>query len=153
MLEEPASAMPTEPAPPEPPPLEPPPMEPPAPETPPTDTARMEPPPPGAPPPPIDVTPETATGDDIDTPTMAELYASQGHFDKAILVYRNLLSRNPDETSYRERIEELEMLMKATSEPSPTPRMGRTGGADPQTQQTIQLLEGWLDGIRRSRRA
>jgi len=43
----------------------------------------------------------------IVTPTLGEIYAAQGHFDKAIRVYEILISKNPDNETYRQRIEEL----------------------------------------------
>lgn len=101
---------------------------------------------------------EADGGTDIETETMAELYASQGHFDRAVLVYRNLLVRDPNETKYLERIEELEMLANASAESAPAAPGGRVeprGDApeDPATRETIEVLEQWLDVIRRSRRA
>ena len=98
----------------------------------------------------------STSGDAIETPTMAELYASQGHFDKAVLVYRNLLTRDPNETQYLERIEELEMLANAaadsvTAAPAATSEARGDGLAESGRQQMIEVLEQWLDGIRRSR--
>lgn len=100
--------------------------------------------------------PAAPTGDDgIETPTMAELYASQGHFDKAVTVYRNLLARDPNETQYLERIEELEMLAKASAGAAgAAPAQARGDGlSDSGRDKTIEVLEQWLQGIRRSRRA
>lgn len=101
-------------------------------------------------------TSSSASGDEIETPTMAELYASQGHFDKAVLVYRNLLTRDPNETQYLERIEELEMLANAaadsaTAAPAATSEARGDGLTESGRRQTIEVLEQWLDGIRRSR--
>ena len=100
--------------------------------------------------------PIPAGGDTIETPTMAELYASQGHFDKAVLVYRNLLARDPNETQYLERMEELEMLANATADsaaavPAATSEARGDGLTESGRRQTIEVLEQWLDGIRRSR--
>ena len=47
---------------------------------------------------------------------MAEIYASQGHIDQALAVYRKLVERNPAETRYGDRIEELLMLSRAAGE-------------------------------------
>ncbi len=151
----------------EPPPMEPPPVEPPSPpleeaseampvvaplpvESLPVEPLPVEPALPSEP-----AAEPTPASDAIETPTMAELYASQGHFDKAVLVYRNLLTRDPNETQYLERIEELEMLANATADAAaraPTASEARSEGlTEPGTQQTIEVLEQWLDGIRRSR--
>jgi hypothetical protein len=75
---------------------------------------------------------------EIQTPTMAEIYASQGHFDQAIAVYQKLLERNPAEAKYRGRIEELKRLSTPGTEPD---------------QKTIQVLEQWLEAIRKSKGA
>ena len=111
---------------------------------------------PAAPPEPAAEPPPAS--DDIETPTMAELYASQGHFDKAVLVYRNLLTRDPNETQYLERIEELEMLANATADsttaaPAATGEARGDGLSESKRQQTIEVLEQWLEGIRGSRGA
>ena len=42
------------------------------------------------------------------TETMAELYLQQGFRNEALAVYRELLSRNPDDTSLRDRIDQIE---------------------------------------------
>ena len=105
------------------------------------------------------VVPEVPEVDEIETPTMAELYASQGHFDRAVAVYKNLLVRSPNETQYRERIEELEMLASAAALPkAPAARdLSREAGEDglsPETRKrTIGVLSEWLDAIRKSREA
>jgi hypothetical protein len=148
-------------------------MEPPSPEPPPLAAALVEPLPmdassgaapfeptlldDGPPEPPPSREPSDG-GDGIETPTMAELYASQGHFDKAVAVYRNLLARDPNETQYLERIEELEMLAKASADsasavPAEPAELRGDGLSDSSRQQTIEILEQWLEGIRRSRRA
>ena len=103
--------------------------------------------------------PQSPVADEIETPTMAELYASQGHFDRAVAVYRNLLARNPNETQYRERIEELEMLANAEALPktpvpsAPSPEAVRDGLTDESRTKMIGVLSDWLDAIRKSREA
>jgi thioredoxin-like negative regulator of GroEL len=97
--------------------------------------------------------------DEIETATMAELYASQGHFDRAVAVYRNLLARNPNETQYRDRIEELEMLANAAALPeTAVPRALSLeavgdGLTDESRTKTIGVLSSWLEAIRKSREA
>ena len=49
-----------------------------------------------------------ATPDAFVTETMAELYLQQGFRNEALGVYRELLARNPADTSLRERIEQIE---------------------------------------------
>jgi tetratricopeptide (TPR) repeat protein len=48
----------------------------------------------------------------IMTPTLGEIYAAQGQFEKAIKVYENLLEKNPDNKQYQEKIEELKNKSK-----------------------------------------
>jgi tetratricopeptide (TPR) repeat protein len=122
---------------------------------------RPTPPPPPAPPraaapapapPPAVPTPVA----EIETPTMAEIYASQGHFDQALAVYRRIVERHPQETQYRERIEELLMLARAAGEPvSQLPSGARRPIASSYEadERTIQVLEAWLGEIRKSRGA
>jgi len=96
---------------------------------------------------------------DMETPTMAELYAEQGHWDKAIVVYRNLLARDPGAAQYLERITELEMLSQASVAPEPPP-VAPSGPQDVVSPAApklssgtkVEALEHWLEAIRRSRR-
>jgi len=48
------------------------------------------------------------TGDGLLTRTMADLYARQGLFDRALDVYRRLLERDPGDRALRDRVRELE---------------------------------------------
>lgn len=48
--------------------------------------------------------------DPLSTATLAELYVSQGFINKALGIYRNLLSENPQNVNIRARIAELEGL-------------------------------------------
>ena len=104
---------------------------------------------PKAPPP-----PPRAPVAEIETPTMAEIYANQGHFDQALAVYRKIIERQPNETQYRERVEELLMLSRAArapaAQPTPSRRPESSYDAD---ERTIRVLEDWLEAIRKSRGA
>lgn len=51
--------------------------------------------------------PRSAAPDPLTTATLAELYVSQGFLDKAIGIYRELLSAHPQNQQYRLRVEEL----------------------------------------------
>jgi tetratricopeptide (TPR) repeat protein len=114
-----------------------------------------EPPPPPAPVAPIAPQPPPRPVPEIETATMAEIYASQGHIDQALAVYRKLVERNPAETRYGDRIEELLMLSRAAGEnrePAGAAASSRNpaDGSDAD-ERTIQVLEDWLEAIRRSR--
>ena len=57
--------------------------------------------------------PGTTTSSFIVTPTLAEIYASQGEFDAAIDAYRRLVVQRPQETErYEKRILQLEQFKK-----------------------------------------
>jgi tetratricopeptide (TPR) repeat protein len=106
---------------------------------------------PSAPPPPRPSPPVA----EIETPTMAEIYASQGHFDQALAVYRKIIERHPNETQYQERIEELLMLARAAADraaPAPASRRSPSDSFEAD-ERTIRVLEDWLAAIRKSRGA
>lgn len=93
-----------------------------------------------------------------ETPTMAEIYASQGHFEQAMTVYRNLLARNPQATQYQDRIEELSILAQAAADVpgaslAAAPASPRSELPSESRQKTIGVLEQWLVAIRKSRGA
>ncbi|HSF16749.1 MAG TPA: tetratricopeptide repeat protein [Vicinamibacteria bacterium] len=100
---------------------------------------------------------------DMETRTLAELYASQGHVEKAIEVYKNLLARNPGDVEYQTRVDELTMLQQASARRAKSTASvgGATSGesgaggdaADEVRGKTIALLEQWLHAIRESKRA
>ena len=50
---------------------------------------------------------------DFETETMARIYADQGHYDKAAVIYRRLLMQNPERADFHDRLEALEALQKA----------------------------------------
>lgn len=62
------------------------------------------------------------------TATMADLYARQGFFDRAIQVYRQLLDGVPDDERLRERLKEVEAMRAAAAAPGP-PVIGGRGAA------------------------
>jgi tetratricopeptide (TPR) repeat protein len=91
---------------------------------------------------------------EMETPTMAEIYASQGHFDQALAVYRKIIERQPNETQYRNRVEELLMLSRAAaSKAAPSTPSRRLEDPYEADERTIQVLEDWLEAIRKSRGA
>ncbi len=84
----------------------------------------------------------------IETSTLAGLYASQGLFDRAVAVYEQMLSRNPDDADLgaalarmRRRAEE------AKGSPGVPPAPEETGAADPAVPESIGAqLRRILDG-------
>jgi hypothetical protein len=84
-----------------------------------------------------------AAATDLASPTLAELYLSQGHADKAIEVYRQILEREPGNARAHARLAQLEALGPARSA-APAP-----GGRRDAIQRTITRLEGMLAAVRR----
>ena len=99
---------------------------------------------------------ERSTGvDELTSPTLAELYFTQGFTDKAIDVYRQLLEREPGNERARARLAELQAIERHlraeearyadTSGPPADPRQARRQAIE----RTIARLEGLLSAIRR----
>ena len=68
------------------------------------------------------------------TLTMADLYARQGLYGRALDVYLRLLERDPDSTALRERVSELESLS------------GKTAGAGSDAEEVETLARDWAEG-------
>lgn len=86
--------------------------------------------------------PQEAGAAELASPTLGELYYSQGHTDKAVEVYRQILAREPDNGRASARLAELEGLSrKAPSAP--------TGDRREAIRRTIGRLEGLLAAVRR----
>jgi pentatricopeptide repeat protein len=49
-------------------------------------------------------------GDDLNTNTLAELYVSQGFYDKAIEIYQGMLEERPDNKALQKKLEELRAM-------------------------------------------
>lgn len=94
---------------------------------------------------------ESKPANEIATSRLGELYASQGHLDRALAVYQQLLASRPEDLKLRERVEELQMLIQAAEDAS---RKRASTSASPGSEQellgAIRKLEGWLAAIRQS---
>jgi len=65
------------------------------------------------------------------TPTLAGLYAEQGHFRQAAQIYRHLLEKSPDRSEYLKALEAIE---------------DRLAADEHQTDQAlIRLIAKWVD--------
>ena len=53
-----------------------------------------------------------ATDKEFETETMARIYADQGHYDKAIGIYRRLAEQDPEREELQDRLAALEALQK-----------------------------------------
>ena len=56
---------------------------------------------------------------DVYTETMAKVYANQGHWDKAAVIYRHLAAKEPDRQDLAEALAEAEMKMREVSRKAP----------------------------------
>jgi hypothetical protein len=99
---------------------------------------------------------EPSTGvDELTSPTLAELYFTQGFTDKAIAVYRQLLEREPGNERAGARLAELQAIERHLR--AEEARYADTSGRplDPRQarreaiERTIARLEGLLSAIRR----
>lgn len=52
----------------------------------------------------------------FETETMAGIYASQGHFRKAVSIYRRLLEQHPDRSDLRDKMRRIESRMQFEDE-------------------------------------
>jgi hypothetical protein len=53
-----------------------------------------------------------AADKEFETETMARIYADQGHYDKAAVIYRRLLMQTPEREDLRHQLESIEALQK-----------------------------------------
>jgi tetratricopeptide (TPR) repeat protein len=77
---------------------------------------------------------------EIATPTLAELYYSQGQIEEAVRTYERVLAENPDDHRARARLEEL----KVTAPPEPMVQRDRERE---KKEKMITVLEEWLSNI------
>ncbi len=81
---------------------------------------------------------------DLATPTLAELYYSQGEIQEAVHTYENVLLRNPDDKTSEKRLAEL----KASIDGNAKPQLSQADVARAKREKTIAILENWLTRIR-----
>jgi tetratricopeptide (TPR) repeat protein len=89
--------------------------------------------------------PEEAPVPEIATPTLAEVYAGQGDLEEAIRMYGKVLARNPQDEKSRQRMEELEAMLR-TEPPVPEQKAGR---ARKKRERAVAILETWLADLRK----
>lgn len=78
---------------------------------------------------------EAGRAEPLATPTLAEIYCSQGDVEEAIRIYRVIVDRSPDDERSRRRLEALERSRSAGEQ-----------GDRPQ-RELVAILEGWLQKI------
>lgn len=114
---------------------------------------------------------ELSDAHELTSETLAELYLSQGHVDKAVKVYQRLLMEDPDNQEILGRLKDLspedspameeepvydeKELLLVESQGSAGSRGTSTGDAvsrrEQERQRKISTLESWLTTIRRER--
>ncbi len=80
---------------------------------------------------------------DLATPTLAELYFSQGEIREAINTYEKVLLYNPDDKASELRLAELKASVEREEEPLPS----EEDITRAKTEKTIAILENWLSRI------
>ena len=75
------------------------------------------------------------------TPTMAELFILQGHLDMAKEIYQGLLIKNPEDSSSRERLKDIEEMLSGK----------KVIKGEGQKSKVINELERWMQRIEKSR--
>ena len=89
---------------------------------------------------------------ELQTRTLADLYAEQGHYDKAIEIYERLVQENPDHVELRQRLDELKSIGLESVESEPLLETEQSPEAEgPYTgspEQSIKRLETWLACMR-----
>lgn len=101
----------------------------------------------------------TPVQDPLVTPTMAELYVTQGFPEKALDIYRTIVVANPQNQDAAQRLAELERqastleagqaAVAAVEQVSAPVELPNQGTAD--KPEAVAVLEGWLENIRRLR--
>ncbi len=78
---------------------------------------------------------ERAAEPEIATTTLAEIYRQQGLFERALVIYRRVAERSPDDARLASRIAELQREIErqraAQDTPREAPRDAREEGPDP----------------------
>ena len=118
----------------------------PIPETYPEPPEEMETPPEQVIPPVPEETEPPIPSPDIATPTLAEVYVTQGQMQEAIKTYERVLEQNPGDDGSRERLQALQG-MDAAEAPAPEPE-DEGGRVKEKTEKMINTLESWLEEIR-----
>jgi len=86
---------------------------------------------------------------DFATPTIAELYFTQGRIDAAIQTYENVVARHPEDMESLTRLNALKEMLNPPAEPEAAP----APASRVKEERLIRILEGWLPKIRELRYA
>jgi tetratricopeptide (TPR) repeat protein len=88
-------------------------------------------------------------GDPIPTATLAEIHVKQGLVGKAIKIYEDILVKDPDNATARERV----LQLKTGSGSAPHPAMVPPGDLpeEPVNMSPLAVLQRWLSAIQKGR--
>jgi hypothetical protein len=95
---------------------------------------------------------------ELASPTLAELYFGQGHIQRAVEIYRQIVEREPSNERFRARLTELLAMERhlAAAERAVAPPALRSGTASLPSEarrealwRTIRQLEGMLSAVRK----
>ncbi|MBW2031702.1 MAG: tetratricopeptide repeat protein [Deltaproteobacteria bacterium] len=92
---------------------------------------------------------------EIATPTLAEVYFSQGQIHEAIKVYEKVLEREPEDQFSQHRIAELKSMLEPESPSGERERVQDLHAARVlrDKERLVRILESWLSGIREMARS
>jgi tetratricopeptide (TPR) repeat protein len=84
------------------------------------------------------------------TETLAELYLKGENIEKAYQIYQSLLRQNPTSTRLKEKVRELEFLLRESGRvPSGRDKSQRRKG---DIERAIEDLKEWLDRIQQAKK-
>jgi hypothetical protein len=86
--------------------------------------------------------------DSLASPTLAELYFSQGLVDQAIGVYQKLLQRDPGNERARSRLAELQAHAAALAPPASAAAPGGRGAPSEARRQALERTISKLEELR-----
>lgn len=86
----------------------------------------------------------------IATETLAELYLQGQNLEKAYEIYRQLLKQNPTSVKLKEKVRELELLMRESGR---VPSGGGEASKEPKedVERAIGELKAWLKRIQQTK--
>jgi tetratricopeptide (TPR) repeat protein len=93
----------------------------------------------------LDTQAETAVSD-LASPTLAEIYFSQGRVSEAVGMYEQVVADNPDDSTSANRLAELRALSERGE---PTAPESETPSVRERTETMIAILEQWLSKVSR----
>ncbi len=109
---------------------------------------------------PAEAAPAAEAPAELSTETLADIYIQQGFYDKALAIYRQLLTERKEDARLKQKIGELESLLSVSRQPAPAApippgpaaAVGTGGAARPAASEVLQTLRTWLKRIQTERK-